>query len=137
MYRTLISLGSILVLAACHHNGAGSNSPGPGDTAPPASYERISFADETATAVERSLCAAAGGDVRQDGRAGWEQCIQTPPDAGKTCSDSSECLDRCMLAGDFADYGTKTTGQCSQTDSPFGCYQTVENGVAEPALCVD
>ncbi|MEC7288641.1 MAG: hypothetical protein VXW22_00885 [Pseudomonadota bacterium] len=103
----------------------------------PEAYAYISFAAETATRRERARCEAAGGEVRRDGMAGWEQCIQIPPDAGLSCSDSSECADRCMVVGEFAEFGMATTGQCSSSDSPFGCYQTVEGGVAEPAICVD
>lgn len=134
LMRVFLLILASAALSACVNPGAETPT---GDTGEPAAYERISFAGEKATTAERAICEAAGGEVRRDGLAGWEQCIQTPPDAGQACSDSSDCLDRCMLVGEFTEYGAPATGQCSQSDSPFGCFQTVENGRAEPALCVD
>jgi hypothetical protein len=33
--------------------------------------------------------------------------------------------------------GKPATGKCTANNQPCGCFQTVENGVAQPALCVD
>ena len=100
-------------------------------------YQSIQFAGAVATPEERQICEALGGEVRQDGLAGWEHCIQTMPDAGKACQDSSQCIGQCKIVGEYVDFGMPTEGQCSQTDSPFGCFQTVEGGRAEPAICID
>jgi len=59
------------------------------------------------------------------------------PDAGKACTTGSDCLDRCLLTDIDAAFGEPATGQCAATDNPFGCFQTVQDGLATPALCVD
>jgi len=102
-------------------------------------YEKIQFTGQFATSQERARCEAAGGTVRRDGMRGWEQCIQTYADAGKTCSDNAECIGQCRLALEDAmpDTNASVTGTCQSTDSPFGCYATVEDGKATPAICVD
>lgn len=102
-------------------------------------YEKIQFAGEMATAAERAECEAAGGSVARDGMRGWEQCIQTFADAGKACTDNADCLGQCRLSlgDDMPEAGKPITGKCQATDSPFGCYATVEDGRATPALCVD
>lgn len=139
LYRTIVSAVVFCALSSCAmHDGVTETQP---ETMPPASstYETISFQNQTATADERAKCEAAGGVVQPAGMLGWDNCIQTMPDAGKSCTSASDCLDRCMLSleGEYADFGEAATGQCSKNDSPFGCYQKVENGIAEPALCVD
>ena len=128
MWKSLIAA---LTLTAC------ASEPAVTDT-PNAPHERITFAGEIATADERSMCEAAGGEVRRDGMAGWEHCIQEYADAGAACSDASDCLGRCMIDGEFTAAGQPTdAGRCEANNSPFGCFQTVENGVATAALCVD
>ncbi len=98
--------------------------------------ERISFESERATDAEREKCHAAGGEVHQAGLLGYENCILPYADAGQACSDSSECLGDCRLT-DFSKPEDSITGTCQINDSPFGCYQTVENGRAGHMLCVD
>lgn len=132
MFRVLMGLIFCVGAAAC----AGFETE-QADPSTPAQYERITFSGETATRRERARCEAAGGEIRRDGLAGWEHCIQTMPDAGKSCSDSADCLDRCLIPGGDADIGVVATGQCSQEDRQFGCYQSVEEGRTEPTICVD
>lgn len=128
----------ILIFAACALLAACAHLSGHEDAEPETvDYERIQFAGSVATPSERDMCEAVGGEVRPDGLAGSEQCIQTMPDAGKACTDSSECLAGCKIEGEFVDFNTPAIGQCSQNDSPFGCFQTVEDGLAAPAICVD
>lgn len=131
-----ICLGLLSACAVLHD--AGDETP---ETTPPATspYTPISFDGEKATAQERATCEAAGGEVRQAGLLGWDNCIQPMPDAGQACSNQSDCIDRCMLpiGKEYAEFGEEVTGQCSANDNPFGCYQTVDNGMATPALCVD
>ncbi|RCL89640.1 hypothetical protein [Hyphomonas sp.] len=102
-------------------------------------YEKIQFAGEKATGAERAACESAGGRVARDGMRGWEQCIQPFEDAGKACADNADCIGQCRLSlgDDMPEAGKPVTGKCQATDSPFGCYATVENGRATPALCVD
>ncbi len=138
MKRMLIVPAAVLMLAGCavlrdYH----------GDTtelgSPNAPYERINFAGQVATQEERDRCEAAGGEISRGGMLGWEGCVQAYADAGKACTDGSDCLGRCMLdeASGGAGMGDPATGTCQATDSPFGCFTTVTDGRADPALCVD
>ena len=89
------------------------------------------------TPEERAACAASGREILPSGRLGEELCIHVHPDAGRPCTASTDCVGRCLNTGDFVDAGTPATGQCAPSDSPFGCWQLVENGVAGDAICVD
>ncbi len=104
-------------------------------------YQRISIEGEKATAAERALCESVGGTVRRAGMRGWEHCIQDMPDAGKTCSDGSDCVaDRCIIPpqeGREYSPGETATGICAPTDEIFGCFTRVTGGKAEPTLCID
>ncbi|WP_084418460.1 hypothetical protein [Henriciella litoralis] len=138
--RALILPASFLFLiAACAvptPTGEGPTGEGPvtGETG----YAPIRFEGEKATPAERARCEAAGGSVQRAGMLGWENCIQMMPDAGEMCRDSSDCFSECRVSSEApADPGTPTTGQCAPTDSPFGCYQRVKDGVADGMICVD
>ncbi|ABE75189.1 hypothetical protein [Psychrobacter cryohalolentis] len=83
-------------------------------------------------------CTAKGGAFSQRGRLGCYQCVVTYTDAGKACQDSTDCQGKCKNTGKFIKSGTKNqSGQCASDSSGFGCYQTIEKGVAQPAICVD
>lgn len=83
-------------------------------------------------------CTAKGGAFLQQGRLGCYQCVVTYTDAGKACQDSTDCQGKCKNTGEFIDTNPKTqSGQCASDNSPFGCYQTIEKGMAQPAICVD
>ena len=83
-------------------------------------------------------CTAKGGAFSQQGMLGCYQCVVTYTDAGKACQDSSDCQGKCKNTGEFIDASTKNqSGQCASDSSPFGCYQTIEEGVTQPAICVD
>ena len=83
-------------------------------------------------------CTAKGGAFSQQGRLGCYQCVVTYTDAGKACQDSTDCQGKCKNTGEFIAANVKTqSGQCASDSSGFGCYQTIEKGVAQPAICVD
>ena len=83
-------------------------------------------------------CTAKGGAFSQQGMLGCYQCAVTYSDALKACQDSSDCQGKCKNTGEFVDTGASNqSGQCASDSSPFGCYQTIEEGVAQPAICVD
>lgn len=131
--RTYLLSASFILLAACAVPGETTPDDGHAGT----TYERITFEGEVATPAERARCEAAGGTVQRAGMLGWENCIQTFADGGEACSDSSDCMGECRNTGEFAEAGTPATGQCTVNDNVFGCYQTIENGRAGGALCVD
>jgi hypothetical protein len=83
-------------------------------------------------------CTAKDGAFLQQGRLGCYQCVVTYTDAGKACQDSTDCQGKCKNTGEFIAADVKTqSGQCASDSSLFGCYQTIEKGVAQPAICVD
>ncbi len=83
-------------------------------------------------------CMAKSGAFLQQGRLGCYQCVVNYSDAGKACQESSDCQGKCKNTGEFIESGAKNhSGQCASDSSGFGCYQTIEKGVAQPAICVD
>ena len=83
-------------------------------------------------------CTAKDGVFSQQGRLGCYQCVVSYSDAGKACQDSSDCQGKCKTTGEFVDANAKNqSGQCASDSSPFGCYQMIEEGVTQPAICVD
>ncbi len=83
-------------------------------------------------------CQKQGGSLQKQGMAQCYMCTIEYADAGKACSDGSECQGACLNYNDFIPAGkTNQQGQCAKTNSPFGCYQVIEKGVAKHAMCVD
>lgn len=102
------------------------------------SYQAVPVKGPVATAEERAACTAVGGDIVRDGLAGYDRCRQYFSDAGKSCTDSTDCLGRCDVPPNTSvDLDQPVTGQCTANDSPFGCYQSVTDGSAAPPICVD
>lgn len=83
-------------------------------------------------------CLAKGGTYSKQGRLQAYRCVMQFSDAGKSCSDSSECQGSCVNSDKAIEAGTSNVkGTCAATDSPFGCRQTIEGGVAKGFLCID
>lgn len=132
--RTMAMLSCLVALGAC----VGGLEPKVFEPVPADSpYKPVEIAGERATRAERADCEAVGGEIRKDGLAGWERCIQAYPDAGQTCQDSSECIGMCLADGNLAPADAETSGSCQVTDSPFGCYSELRDGIAEIGICVD
>lgn len=94
-------------------------------------------ADAAADQAIRAYCAGTNGHLEHVGKAQALRCIVTYADAGKACTDGSQCLGkRCV--GDFEDKAAPNpaTGTCTATNNPFGCNTVVEAGVAR-TLCID
>lgn len=131
MTRSLALLFAASALAACSHFL--SPEPAPAATS---SYERVVVADKIATPAERAACDAAGGEISRQGLMGYEHCVQAYPDAGAACRSSEDCLGDCRYTGSAAP-GSSAEGTCQVQDVPFGCFSVIEDGVVQPALCVD
>jgi hypothetical protein len=130
--KHLLPVACALALSACAFL-APPEAPAPQTPA----YQRVDIAGEAATAAERAACAGVGGSISRAGLLGREHCLQTYPDAGKTCSGESDCLGTCRHEPDASAMGKAATGTCQVTDVPFGCYAMVEGGIVSPVLCVD
>jgi hypothetical protein len=130
--KHLLPVACALALSACAFL-APPEAPAPQTPA----YQRVDIAGEAATAAERAACEGVGGSISRAGLLGREHCLQTYPDAGKTCSGESDCLGTCRHEPDASAMGKAATGTCQVTDVPFGCYAMVEGGIVGPVLCVD
>ena len=83
-------------------------------------------------------CTVKGGAFLKQGRLGCYQCVVSYTDAGKICQGNADCQGQCINTGEFIAANAKTqSGQCASDSSAFGCYQTIEKGMAQPAICVD
>ena len=122
-----VLLAAGLVLAAC------SPTPAPAPALP--------LQDEPEPpkmTVTTSSCTARGGQMQQVGRAQTWQCVVNYADAGKRCTDASQCEGQCEIAGNSGiAAGTAATGVCQADSNRFGCRTTVKDGKAEATLCID
>jgi len=99
-------------------------------------------ANHRLTDVERKDCVAKGGRTTFFGLLGGEGCELPMPDAGKSCTDGSQCESReCTL--DNAKPGfrppmsrKKTVGMCAPTNFGFGCKWRLQDGIAR-MMCID
>jgi hypothetical protein len=85
-------------------------------------------------------CAARGGEMRRVGRLQTLQCVVRYSDAGRRCTSGDGCQGDCRLPEGAATppaLGASVAGVCQANSDRFGCYTRVENGRAEPTICVD
>jgi putative hemolysin len=83
-----------------------------------------------------AACSAKGGAIQPVGKAQIPTCVTPYADAGKACTDKSQCQGACVLEGNLEPQGP-VTGACQKTDRQFGCYAKVVNGKTTGAICVD
>ena len=85
-----------------------------------------------------AACTARGGTVRPVCRMQRPACVIAYSDAGKTCSDKSDCQGRGLHEGEPpTDPTSAVTGRCQATSDPCGYFTTVVKGRMGPGLCVD
>ena len=91
--------------------------------------------EEIITTEEVSPVYETAEDCRNDGGSwvyrGEFVCIKAFPDAGKSCTDSSECTGKCIARGDETNF----TGHCQKNDDPTGCSQEVIGGELGLEVC--
>jgi len=126
MIRVLLAAAA-LMLAACAQPIA----------APPASEPQAPVRVDWQAAQNAEQCSAISGEWRPICLLGKPACVVTYADAGKSCSDSSECSGRCITSDSGARPGSETRGVCTATSDPCGCFQLVTNGKADYPLCAD
>lgn len=88
-------------------------------------------------AGERAQCLSGGGTVQRMGMAAREMCVRPMKDAGKACTDSSQCEGRCIAPAETPAPAANVTGTCQRTTAQFGCFGEVEQGRVRGILCVD
>lgn len=86
-----------------------------------------------------AACEARGGRMSPQGRMQTLQCVIAYADAGKRCTDGSDCLGDCRVADvtRAPAAGMAAVGQCQADSSRFGCHATITNGKAAATICVD
>jgi hypothetical protein len=94
------------------------------------------------TVLDADACRARGGELRQIGRMQTPSCVIRYADAGKRCTDGSQCQGDCRAEADLPPPGRTPAapgvleGRCQADSNPFGCHTRLENGQAV-TLCVD
>lgn len=84
-----------------------------------------------------STCLAGGGVMKQVGKLQSWKCITPYKDAGKACTDSSQCEGDCQTSVTTQTTNGPVSGMCQADNSRFGCTATVEKGKLGRTLCVD
>lgn len=116
-----------LMLTACNATGVTAEN----NDKPPVKTET------PATPKTASDCAVAGGIWQRVGKAQMFACVLNTKDAGKSCTDSSQCESACIVKGTKVQPGQPAVGQCHSNNMLFGCRTYVKDGKAEHTLCVD
>lgn len=83
-----------------------------------------------------AACSAKGGSVQPVGRAQIPTCVIPYADAGKACTDKSQCEGACIADGNQESQDA-VAGQCQKTNRQFGCYAKIVNGKSTGTICVD
>lgn len=77
-------------------------------------------------------CLSKGGTWSKWGLIQKEYCQYPAKDAGKSCTDGSECsMGKCIS------YTGKIPGECKRYENVFGCFSFVTKGQTKGTLCVD
>ena len=78
------------------------------------------------TDEEALACEADGGNIGFGGSVG-EVCTRPSPDAGKSCTRSSQCTS----------YFDAETSTCAATDYGYGCYSYLDESGSALSICVN
>ena len=102
----------------------------------------IAQKNQKLTVEAQRQCLVSGGKLATMGLSGNQGCVHPTRDAGKSCTDGTQCTAGCFLDERQASFkrpkaGAKVAGVCAPTDFPFGCRTAVVNGKAGIGLCVD
>ena|ERR1700733_6468457 len=102
------------------------------------------------TDAEGHACMDHGGTWKRVCLAQEYRCVMSYPDAGKACSDSSECKGQCLV--DLTDKcdpgggcthakvpeaGSEVRGMCQVANDPCGSFVVVKKGHAQPIVHKD
>lgn len=87
--------------------------------------------------VDRAQCKAQGGTVQGVGMFATPACVIPYADAGKACSDKSDCLGMCK-ADPHSVVGKPATGTCQRDNQDIlGCYNEIKSGRVVTGMCWD
>lgn len=85
---------------------------------------------------DTEACVKRGGEMLRVCLMGEFKCVTKYADAGKSCTDKSQCQGACRYYSS-AQPGTEVVGECQRTSDPCGCFATVSQGKHMGTLCVD
>ena len=92
---------------------------------------------EALAKIEQDKCLTEGGFLGGVDAVGRPTCLKPFADAGKVCSDKSQCQGFCR-APDGAAVGSRSTGTCqSYTHFYYGCYNEIRKGTVVGGMCFD
>ena len=129
--RIRLLLLAMLSLSAC--------APEPELPAPSPKEHLRTTAGRAENQLDQQRCVAEGGSVEHRGMFGSSMCVKPYADAGKACTDSSQCLGACLAESepDIFSVASGATGQCQTDNAAFGCLGEVQHGRIDGFLCVD
>ena len=85
-------------------------------------------------------CRAAGGEWSRFGvyahLCNLYSCAERTKDAGKPCSNRSDCEHLCVTKA-TPRIGAEATGECSAVKTSFGCFTYVDGGKIVGRVCAD
>lgn len=131
-----IALPVLFVLAACTAPQSDLQ-PETTPTKMPSPASSPVMDDHGFDATLQASCAEDGGSYQRAGMLGQYRCILPFSDAGKSCSDASDCEGKCLAIDGSTAGEASARGQCAPDNNPFGCYAEVRNGVVGATRCVD
>jgi len=92
---------------------------------------------QIAAITDPDKCSEYGGEIENVCSSGAKMCVVKFNDAGKYCSNSTECLGACLSSNLQADLGDKVQGICASSTQPCGLFLPVKNGVVAAYMNVD
>ncbi len=87
--------------------------------------------------IDVETCEANGGRVRGVCMFGTPACVIPFSDAGKPCSDSSECEGFCWNEDWGLEQGDNATGQCTANAQDCKCGVEILAGIVDGGICED
>lgn len=117
MRRILLSFWVCVSLAACQAE----------DTETSLGYGLEGY-DPNAVETQKTACEARGGTFGPGGLGGFMTCFETPEDAGKRCTKSTDCSTGSCLA---------RSQSCAPITPLFGCNEMLDAEGRRVSLCVD
>jgi hypothetical protein len=89
--------------------------------------------------IDVKACRDRGGKVENVCKLQVPACVTPFPDAGRRCTDNSQCQGKCILDIDHRpESDDEVSGRCEVDDNPCGCKIEVVNGrIGEEGRCVD
>jgi hypothetical protein len=134
--RNLIVLAAFAIAAAC--SPASTTTTAPAEPAPATAPAEPAPEPAPTPVADEASCKTAGGDWRPICRMQKPACVMTYKDAGKSCTDGSQCEGgKCVAEVTTATPGTAAAGKCVVNSDPCGCTTLITDGKTAATLCAD